>query len=57
MTNSSSNERTNFEAWLLKVHGLESEWQEMRNCYKEFAAHLAFCAWQARGSALPAETP
>lgn len=39
--------REEFEAWLLREHGLESEWQEDRNCFKDYPAHLAFKAWQA----------
>jgi hypothetical protein len=41
-----SQERDTFEKWLHDVHGLESEWQEHRNCYRDFQAHLAFCAWR-----------
>lgn len=41
-----------FEAWLMKDHGLDSEWQTERNCYKDFAAHLAFKSWQASRAAL-----
>jgi hypothetical protein len=40
-------ERQVFEQWLRAEHKLESEWDETRNCYTEFAAHLAFCAWKA----------
>lgn len=39
--------REDFEKWLLDEHGLESEWQPRRNCFKDFPAHLAFKAWQA----------
>lgn len=36
-----------FEKWLLDVMGLQDEFDEQRNCYKEFACHLAWKAWQA----------
>ena len=49
--------REEFEAWLLEVHGLDSEWQEKRNCFADFPAHLAFQAWQASRAALPAWQP
>jgi DNA segregation ATPase FtsK/SpoIIIE-like protein len=39
--------REEFEAWLLEVHGLDSVWQEERNCFADFPAHLAYQAWQA----------
>ena len=45
-------DREEFEAWLLKVHGLDSGWQENRNCFADFPAHLAFQAWQASRAAL-----
>ena len=51
MTDSqTSNERVEFEQWLLDAHGLSDEWDEARNCYKQFAAHLAWKAWLARAS-------
>lgn len=40
-----SNGRSSFENWLQNVHGLSSEWDAKRNCYKDFAAHLAWRAW------------
>ena len=46
MTNALS-ERKAFESWLLDVHLLTATWDEQRNCYDEFPAHLAFNAWQA----------
>ncbi|WBW49166.1 hypothetical protein PB31_134 [Pseudomonas phage vB_PaeM_B31] len=49
--------REGFEAWLLREHGLESEWQEGRNCFKDYPAHLAFKAWQASRAALRVELP
>ncbi|HBO3547992.1 TPA: hypothetical protein L4S33_000129 [Pseudomonas aeruginosa] len=49
--------REEFEAWLLREHGLESEWQEERNCFKDYPAHLAFKAWQASRAALKVELP
>ena len=55
MANSSMDERVAFERWLLKEQGLDDEWDERRNCYKRFPAHLAWKAWQAgeaRGFAL-----
>ena len=47
---SPSKERVEFERWLFEVQGLESEWEPHRNCHKDFAAHLAFKAWQAARS-------
>lgn len=44
---SNDKSREEFIDWLADVHGLESEWQEERNCFKDFPAHLAFQAWQA----------
>ncbi|AHB56397.1 hypothetical protein [Pseudomonas aeruginosa] len=49
--------REEFEAWLLREHGLESEWQEERNCFKDYPAHLAFKAWQASRAAMRVELP
>lgn len=40
-------DRQAFEKWLLEVHLLEGTWNEDRNCYDEFACHLAFKAWCA----------
>jgi hypothetical protein len=42
-----SKERAEFEKWLQDVHGLSDTWDDKRNCYTRFPAHLAFCAWQA----------
>jgi hypothetical protein len=51
-----SKERAAFERWLHDVHGLSSTWQAERNCYKDFPAHLAFCAWkEARASDEPCD--
>jgi hypothetical protein len=50
----SSNERVAFEAWM-RSSGLESEWQEERNCYKDFTAHYAWQAWRHRAAAEPAD--
>jgi hypothetical protein len=44
--------RKEFEAWLREVHWLASEWQEERNCFADYPAHLAFKAWQAAKSSL-----
>ncbi|HCF7194742.1 TPA: hypothetical protein NIJ32_002207 [Pseudomonas aeruginosa] len=49
--------REEFEAWLLREHGLESEWQDERNCFKDYPAHLAFKVWQASRAALRVELP
>ncbi|MFG3928669.1 hypothetical protein ACGEMM_29820 [Pseudomonas aeruginosa] len=49
--------REEFEAWLLREHGLESEWQDERNCFKDYPAHLAFKAWLASRAALRVELP
>lgn len=40
-----NDQRPEFEAWLRKEHDLDAEWQPERNCYKEFAAHLAYKSW------------
>lgn len=48
-----SNDRSAFDRWLHDVHGLESVWQEERNCYKDFPAHLAYSAWCASRERLP----
>lgn len=45
-----SADRTEFERWLLAEHGLDDEWDEARNCYKKFACHLAWKAWNAARS-------
>lgn len=39
--------RAAFEKWLMDVHGLDSLWNEQRNCFDDWPAHLAFKAWQA----------
>jgi hypothetical protein len=49
--------REEFIDWLADVHDLESEWQEERNCFKDFPAHLAFQAWQASRAELVIELP
>lgn len=49
--------REEFSEWLLDIHGLESEWQEARNCFKDFPAHLAYQAWQASRECLVIELP
>jgi len=36
-----------FETWLSEEHWLEATWDEHRNCYVEFEAHLAWKAWCA----------
>jgi hypothetical protein len=41
-------ERKIFEAWLRKEHWLDATWDAERNVYKEFPAHLAWCAWRQR---------
>lgn len=40
-------DRAAFEAWLWEVMKLDSEWDEKRNCFVDYPAHLAFKAWQA----------
>ena len=40
--------RQAFEAWLLAVQGLSATWNDARNCYEQFPAHLAWQAWQAQ---------
>jgi hypothetical protein len=49
--------REEFRKWLLEEHGLESEWQSERNCFKDFPAHLAYLAWQASRESLVIELP
>lgn len=49
-TQAPSKERVEFERWLFESQGLESAWEPHRNCHKDFAAHLAFKAWQAARS-------
>ena len=39
--------RQRFETWLGKEHLLTCTWNEQRNCYDEYPAHLAYCAWRA----------
>ena len=39
--------RAEFERWLLEAQGLVPIWDSDRNCYNQFAAHLAFKAWCA----------
>lgn len=48
----SDQDRASFEKWLMDIHGLEATWNETRNCYDEFPAHLAFKAWQKGRAAL-----
>lgn len=43
-------ERAAFERWLMKAHGLSDTWDAERRCYGQFAAHLAYKAWCARGT-------
>ena len=38
-------ERADFERWLEREHLLTATWNDQRNCYDEFPAHLAFKAW------------
>lgn len=53
-----SKERAEFERWLFDEQGLESVWEPHRNCHKDFAAHLAFKAWQAaRSTPEPVSAP
>lgn len=49
--------REEFSEWLLDIHGLESEWQEARNCFKDFPAHMAYQAWQASRECLVVDLP
>lgn len=56
-TNFDEANRFIFEKWLAEVHMLSSEWQPARNCYKDFAAHLAWQAWQASQAASAPRTP
>lgn len=49
-------ERELFDAWLAATYDSDAEFDEARNCYKEFVVHMA---WQAfRGArSLPSATP
>lgn len=49
--NNDSTTRQDFQKWLLDTHGLESKWNPDRNCFEDYAAHLAYQAW--REAALP----
>ncbi len=40
-------EREQFEAWLLNEQGLSCTWNEARNCYQDFLAHLAWVSWRS----------
>ncbi len=42
-------EQKRFEKWLLDEHGLVATWDQQRNCYAEFPAHLAWKAWRYKG--------
>lgn len=44
-----------FERWLQDVQHLSSVWQEERNCYADFPAHLAFSAWRASRAEPPTD--
>lgn len=48
-------ERRAFEAWLEQEQMLTATWDEARNCYAEFPAHLAWRSWQARAAAAMAK--
>lgn len=45
MTIDIEQQREEFKKWLLEEHMLDSEWNSERNCFKDFAAHLAYKAW------------
>lgn len=47
-------ERAAFEKWLESEQGLTADWDSKRNCYTQFAAHLAWKAWQAARRAVSA---
>ena len=41
--------RARFEAWLIREHEYAPEdlvWQEKRNCYADYATHLAWNAYR-----------
>lgn len=46
-TEAQAQRRQAFEQWLLREHLLDATWDDERNCYREFPAHLAFKAWCA----------
>src|SRR3712207_7441676 len=56
MTTASAETRKAFEAWLLSEQWLTATWNDERNCYDEFPAHLAFKAWLASDMAAAAES-
>jgi hypothetical protein len=48
--------REAFEKWLLDVHMLTSEWNEQRNCFDDFPAHLA-PQWGQHDMTVDPDTP
>lgn len=38
-------DRSAFEKWLSDSQGLDGDWDAVRNCYTEFAVHVAWKAW------------
>lgn len=43
-------QRAGFELWantefFVGLHNISEDWDEERNCYKDFAFHMAFHAW------------
>lgn len=45
-------QRQGFELWANTtffdgIHDISEEWDEERNCYKDFAFHMAFHSWMA----------
>ena len=47
MNQGDNGQRAAFEAWLWSVYKLTATWNDRRNCYDEYPAHLAYNAWQA----------
>ena len=45
-------QRQDFEQWISSeffggMHDISEDWDEERNCYKDFAFHIAFQSWMA----------
>lgn len=54
MTQRDDKDRSEFEQWLGDVMCMRSVWDAERNCYDDFAPHLAWRAWQAARSSCAA---
>lgn len=43
-------DRQTFEKWLGETYDSDAEFDHARNCYKEFAVHMAWQAWRGRAA-------